>query len=79
MYKLSLDDVFSKDGFNPIEMIKGEEETKSMDSKIKFLSGDKAIKTVTLEMPEEDESTEEGTTDTEEEEELDFQYGNIRR
>lgn len=55
LYDLSLMEVFSENGFNAIEMVKGETETKAMDSAEDFLKSDKGIKKVKLEMPEEEE------------------------
>lgn len=52
-YKLSLDDVYSKDGLHAIEIIK-EQEPKLMKAKEEFLKSDKGIKRVKLELPEED-------------------------
>ena len=54
-YDKELDSVFSKEGFDAMEIIKEDTETKALESKIKFLSSDKAIKTVKLEAPEVEE------------------------
>lgn len=67
LYQLDITEFYNEDGFTAIEMIKGEEVTKSKDNMEKFLSGDKAIKKVKLEMPEIEEAEED-----EDDEELEF-------
>lgn len=64
VYNLDLTDVYSKDGFSPVEMVKGAEEPKAIEEKRAFLSGDKAIKKVKLELPEiEEEEIEDDDSD----------------
>lgn len=54
IYKKSIEEVYSAEGLAAIEIIK-ETEPKMMESKRTFLEGDKGIKRVTLELPEEEE------------------------
>ena len=59
LYKKELESVFSKDGLSAQEIAKGVTEGAEMESKDKFLKGDKAIKRVKLEAPEIEEDEEE--------------------
>jgi len=67
VYKKSLDSVFSKDGFSAEEVITEATEAKDIESKRKFLEGDKATKRVKLEDKVEEESEEDTGADVEEE------------
>jgi hypothetical protein len=59
LYKKELEYVFSKDGLSAQEIAKGVTEGTEMESKDKFLKGDKGIKRVKLEAPEIEEDDEE--------------------
>ena len=59
LYKKELESVFSKDGLSAQEIAKGVTEGTEMESKDKFLRGDKGIKRVKLEAPEVEETEEE--------------------
>ena len=67
LYKLSMTDIYSEDGFSASEKLTGATETKAKDSMVTFLASDKGIKKVQLELPEIEEEIEE-----EEDEELKF-------
>ena len=55
-YGKDLDSIFSKEGFSAGELMSGKEVASDIESKIKFLSSDKATKRVKLEAPEVDEN-----------------------
>jgi len=55
VYDKELESVFSKEGLSAQEIAKGVEEGKEMEAKQKFLTSDKGIKKVKLEVPESEE------------------------
>ena len=59
IYDKELESVFSKDGLSAQEIAKGVTEGTEMESKDKFLKGDKGVKRVRLEAPEIEEDEEE--------------------
>ena len=59
LYNKDLESVFSKDGLSAQEMAKGVTEGTEMESKDKFLKGDKGVKRIKLEATEVEEDEEE--------------------